>query len=142
MTGPHDPPTPVPGAGSDRALFDAHYAGVLATEARAPRGAARGGGGGGFTIDPDGYRVAIDELNQAIDELEAGQQRWGRTASDRPIGIDPVSIQLRINMDEMRRRAMEWVRIYTGQVRDARDALAAQLASYEATERANVKRLT
>ncbi|MGQ0573325.1 MAG: hypothetical protein ACT4RN_03860 [Pseudonocardia sp.] len=140
MSRPSDPPTPVPGAGSDRALFDAHYAGVLATGARAPRGAASGGGG--FTIDPDGYRVAIDRLTQAIQELEAGQQRWRRDQSHRPIGIDPVSIQLRINMDEMRRRAMEWVRVYTGQVRDARDALAAQLASYEAIERANVERLT
>lgn len=57
------------------------------------------------------------------------------------IGIDPVSVQLRKNMDEMERRAVEYVRVWTEQVRDTRDALKAQLASYEAVEQRNAERL-
>ncbi|MGQ0575317.1 MAG: hypothetical protein ACT4RN_14075 [Pseudonocardia sp.] len=139
MTGPNEPPTPVPGAGSDRALFDEHYAGVLATAATQRWDAP--GGGGGFVVDPDAYRAAIDELTAAVRELEAGQRRWRGRRTD-AIGIDPVSVQLRINIDEMRRRSVAYVHAWTEQIRETRDALVAQLAAYEATEHANAERLT
>lgn len=144
MIGDEEPSAPVLSAGSTRAMFDAHYAGVLADEAMERRVAAAGAGSGvgaGIGVDPAAYRSAIEKLTRAVQELEAGQARWLRHRSAEAIGIDPVSVQLRKNMDEMERRAVDYVRVWTEQVRDTRDALKAQLASYEAVEQRNAERL-
>lgn len=141
MSGDEVPrPRPAPEAGSTQAMFDDHYAGVLAGAAAGrPGGVA---GGGGFRVDPESYRVAIAKLTEAVEEMEAGQQRWTQYQTTGDIGIDPVSIQLRENMDKMAWRAMEYARIWTGQLRDTRDALQAQLDSYEAVERRIAERMT
>lgn len=145
MTGDQQPPdTPVPGAGSDRALFDRHFASVLAEDSAQRQATAAGvasGSGGGFRVDPEAQRAAIGKLTQAVQELEALQFRWDSGVSAAAIGFDPVSVQLRKNMDEMARRAYLYVRTWTEQVRDTRDALKAQLAGYEAVEQRNVERM-
>lgn len=137
-------PTPVPeGPGSTRAMFDRHYAGALAEEAAERHAAVPsvGTGAGVLGVDPAVYRSAIEKLTRAVQELEAGQRRWRQYKSAQAIGIDPVSLQLRKNMDEMHRRAEQYVRVWTEQVRTTRDALKAQLASYEAAEQHNAERM-
>ncbi|MGQ0574589.1 MAG: hypothetical protein ACT4RN_10350 [Pseudonocardia sp.] len=133
------PPRAAPVGNPTQAMFDEHYAGVLA--GAAIRGGGGGGGSGGFTVDPDGYRIAIDKLTLAVREMEDGLHRWGNHRTDQ-IGTDPVSVQLRINMEDMHRRAMEYARAWTQQIRETRDGLQAQLDAYETAERRNVARLT
>ncbi|MGQ0576809.1 MAG: PE domain-containing protein [Pseudonocardia sp.] len=137
------PPRGAPGAGSTQAMFDEHYAGVLSSEALRRRvGVAVGGGPSGVVVhDPDALRQALAKLRAAVTTMDDGLRRWRAQRAEEAVGIDPVSVQLRVNMSEMRRRALHYAEVWTEQLRATHAALQAQLDSYEAVERANRDRL-